>query len=59
MKKMKNILKIVIVCALFFALESCANARWGTNAGVNVEWGPHGPRVRPHVDFDVYNGGRL
>ncbi len=56
---MKKIVILVIVFTALLALNSCANARWGTNAGLNVEWGPHGPRVRPHVDFDVFNGGRL
>ncbi|WP_262507857.1 hypothetical protein [Winogradskyella sp. PG-2] len=40
-------------------LSSCGNARWGTNAGVSMTWGPNGPRVRPHVDVDLFNGGRI
>ena len=55
--------KLVLIFAIGFlvseALYSCANSRWATDAGLNVTWGPNGPRVRPHVDFDVFNGGRL
>ena len=43
----------------FETFYSCANSRWATDAGLNVTWGPNGPRVRPHIDFDVYNGGKL
>ena len=59
---MKNILKgIIVLLALAFiiSLTSCANAHWGTNAGVDVNWGPHGPRVNPHVSLDLYSGGKL
>ena len=59
MKKTKKIIFIVACCFLLIGLESCGSARWGTDAGVNVTWGPNGPRVRPHVDFDIYNGGRI
>ncbi len=59
---MKNLKKIILVMLVVFGAEllvSCGNARWGTDAGVNVTWGPNGPRVRPHVDFDLFNGGRI
>ena len=59
---MKHLKRIVIVFLVLMSLESlysCGNARWVTDAGLNVTWGPNGPRVRPHVDFDIYNGGRL
>jgi hypothetical protein len=56
---MKKIVILVIVFTALLTFNSCSNARFGTRAGVNVTWGPHGPKLRPHVDFDVFNGGRL
>ncbi|MEM6516951.1 MAG: hypothetical protein AAF688_12265 [Bacteroidota bacterium] len=41
------------------SITSCANARWGSNVGVDVIWGPNGPKVRPNIGFDIYNGGRF
>ncbi len=48
-----------LVLLFFLSLTSCANARWSTNAGVDVIWGSHGPKVRPNISVDLYNGGRL
>ena len=51
-----------LVAVIFFSsivFNGCSNASYGTRAGVNVTWGPNGPKVRPHIDFDVFNGGRL
>jgi len=59
MKKTKKITLLILTLLLMEVFHGCANARWGTDAGLNVTWGPNGPRVRPHVDFDIYNGGRL
>ena len=59
MKLIKRLLIGTLCLMLLLALSNCANMRYGTNAGVNVTWGPHGPKVRPHVDFDIYNGGRF
>ena len=59
LKKYRLILFIILGVLVFETFYSCANARWGTDAGLNVTWGPNGPRVRPHIDFDIYNGGRL
>ena len=56
--KMKSIIVILLI-AFSLALTSCANMRWGTNAGVDVNWGPNGPKVHPHVSVDVYSGGKL
>ena len=59
---MKNIKLTARIALIIFAtsiLVSCANARWATNAGVDVTWGPNGPRVQPNIGFDVYNGGSL
>ena len=41
------------------ALDSCGNVSYGTRAGVDVTWGPNGPKLRPHINLNVYNGGRL
>jgi hypothetical protein len=59
MKKIKKVILLIIVLVSMDVFYSCANSRWGTDAGLNVTWGPNGPRVRPHVDFDIYSGGRL
>jgi hypothetical protein len=59
MKNIKKVILLVIVLLSMDVFYSCSSARWGTDAGVNVTWGPNGPRVRPHVDFNVFNGGRL
>jgi predicted small secreted protein len=56
--KMKSILAILIL-AISLALTGCANMRWGTSAGVNVNFGPNGPRVTPHVNVNLYSGGRF
>ena len=57
--------RIRSVTAIFFAMllialvnTACGNARWGTSAGVDVVWGPGGPRVQPNINVGVYNGGR-
>ncbi len=50
---------IILIVALSLALTSCANMRWGTSAGVNVSFGPNGPRVTPHVNVNLYSGGRF
>ena len=59
---MKIIKKCLLICLIILGsemLSSCANARWGTDAGLSMTWGPNGPRVRPHVDVDLFNGGRI
>ncbi|MCH2195018.1 hypothetical protein [Kordia sp.] len=55
-KKIYIVLFILTSSSLFY---SCSNPRWATDVGLNVTWGPNGPKVRPHVDLDLYNGGRL
>ena len=59
MKNLKRILIFTLAILFFQFFSACSNLSYGTNAGVNVTWGPHGPKVRPHVDFDIYNGGRF
>jgi hypothetical protein len=59
MKKTKKIILLVVILLGMDVFYSCSNARWGTDAGLSMTWGPNGPRVRPHVDFDIFNGGRL
>ena len=60
---MKNLFKKIIIC-LSIALvlnvfQSCSSAKYRTSAGVNMTWGPHGPKVRPNINFDIYNGGHF
>lgn len=47
-----------VVLLVVLALAACGNARWGSSAGVDVVWGPGGPRVQPNISVGVYNGGR-
>lgn len=59
---MKNKLRItfvLIILAAGMALSACSNLRWSADAGVDVRFGPHGPKLDPHVGVDVYSGGRL
>jgi len=56
---MKTIKKIAAILIILVVLGSCSNMRWATNAGVNVNFGPNGPRVNPHFDVDLYSGGRF
>lgn len=58
---MKTVTRILIAIILFGSLatfSSCAGAQLRTHAGVDVNWGSHGPKVRPHLGVEVYNGGR-
>ncbi len=59
---MKNIHKIIIIGLVVISciiMEGCANARVSGGVGVNVDFGPGGPRVHPSLNVDVYNGGHL
>ncbi len=57
MKKKMLIFSSIFIILLNF--NGCTNTRYGTRAGVNVTWGPNGPKVRPHIDINLFNGGRL
>ncbi len=59
MNNLKKIIYSFIVLLFILSLTNCANARWSTNAGVDVIWGSHGPKIRPNLSVDLYNGGRL
>ncbi len=59
---MKSIYKIFIIAIMVvgsFMLEGCAGSYVSGGVGVNVDFGPNGPRVRPNLNVGVYNGGRL
>ncbi len=59
---MKTIHKLLILALIVFAsiaLESCANARVSGGVGLDVDFGPNGPRVRPNINVGVYNSGHL
>ncbi|WP_167613437.1 hypothetical protein [Maribellus sediminis] len=59
MKKKIKIVAVLVLLAAGFALSGCANMHWGANAGVDVRFGPNGPRLDPHVSLDMYSGGRM
>ncbi len=46
---------ILFTCLSFY---NCEGTRVHTSVGVGVDFGPHGPRVRPNVNVSLYNGGR-
>ncbi len=59
---MKKSIKFIAVLSLFLfigmTLSSCGNMRMSTSAGVNVNFGPGGPRIDPYVNVGMYSGGR-
>ncbi|MDX8337904.1 hypothetical protein SLH46_01840 [Draconibacterium sp. IB214405] len=59
MKRKIKIIVVLVVLAAGFALSACSNMRWGANAGVDVRFGPNGPKLDPHVSLDLYSGGRM
>ncbi len=59
MKRKVKIVIVFVILASGFIFSSCANMHWGANAGVDVRFGPHGPRLDPHVNVNLYSGGRL
>jgi len=54
----KTALLLITLLFISSSFVGCANAKLRTHAGVEVNWGPHGPKVRPHMGVEVYNGGR-
>lgn len=58
MKLFKKLILSAIVVAGLATLSSCSNLKLRTHAGVSIDWGSDGPKVRPHIDVDVYNGGK-
>lgn len=59
MKFIKYTLLICILVLISSSIYSCSNARISAGMGVDVHFGPHGPRVDPHLNLNVYNGGRF
>ncbi len=59
---MKSFFAKIVFCLLLIAamglMESCSNAHWGSSMGVNMSFGPGGPRVTPSFNVGVYSGGR-
>ncbi|WP_143956399.1 hypothetical protein [Robertkochia solimangrovi] len=48
----------LFIVALLGLFSACGGSpHWGTSAGVDLTWGPNGPKVRPNVSVGVYNGG--
>lgn len=59
MNKKIRLLCLLIIMAAGITLAGCANMHWGANAGIDIRFGPNGPRVDPRVDLNLYSGGRL
>lgn len=59
---MKSTIKVIAVFSLLLfagmTFSSCANMRMHTNAGVNVNFGPGGPRIDPYVNVGMSSSGR-
>ncbi|WP_224483567.1 hypothetical protein [Robertkochia aurantiaca] len=49
---------LFILSLMAMLFSSCGGSHWGTRAGVDVVWGPGGPRVQPELSVGLYNGGR-
>jgi hypothetical protein len=54
--KIKKAFSVLIVLFFLFLLTACGSAH--TNVGVDMRFGPNGPRLSPHVGVDFYGGGR-
>lgn len=50
---------MLCVFVLSMIFTACSNLRWGTNAGVDVNFNGNGPKIRPHVSMDLYSGGKI
>ncbi|MCX2745305.1 hypothetical protein OO013_15615 [Mangrovivirga sp. M17] len=59
MRFKKKRIVFAFILLIILTLSGCSNMRWGTSAGVSMDFGPNGPRVRPHMDVDLYSGGRF
>ncbi len=59
MNKKIRLLLVFVVVIMTITFSACSNLRWGTNAGVDLNFGPNGVRLDPHVSMDLYSGGRL
>ncbi len=49
---------LLLIGLFAFALGACSNPRLATSAGVDVRFGPNGPRVTPRMNVSIYSGGR-
>ena len=54
--KIKKIISITLILFVLYMMEACGSAH--TNVGVDMTFGPNGPRLNPHVGVDFYGGGR-
>jgi hypothetical protein len=55
MKRFTIILLILIFVGI--TISSCSNMRLGTSVGLNMNFGPNGPYVQPHMNVGLYGGG--
>ena len=53
----KVLLVVCIACFAASAMTSCSNMRLSSNAGVNVHFGPNGPKVDPYFNVGLHSGG--
>ena len=58
-KALRRFLPLLLAIILFRFFTACSNMRWGTSVGMDVRFGPSGPRVVPTMSVDMYSGGRF
>ncbi len=58
-KALRRLFPLLLVIFLFLFFTACSNMRWGTSVGMDVRFGPSGPRVVPNMSVDMYSGGRF
>ena len=58
MKLINRGLFFAFAILVVFVLSGCTNMRWGASYGMNVNFGPYGPRVTPTMNVGMYGGGR-
>ncbi len=59
MKSLYKIIAIGLIILASYMLQGCAGARVSGGVGVDMDFGPGGPRLHPTLNVGVYNGGRL
>lgn len=58
MKSIRKIIIALLITMTLSSLSSCGNLKLRTHAGIDINWGSNGPKLKPHLGVEVYNGGR-
>ena len=57
MKYLKTLFLLVILSFAVSVFTGCSNMHMHTNAGVNMSFGPGGPRLDPYVNVGMSSSG--